>query len=48
VRLAGVGYDYDANHSFWKDGVPAGFVEAVENAYPAPVEESVGLRIVAV
>ena len=41
VRLAGVGYDYDANHSFWKDGVPAGFVEAVENAYPAPVEESV-------
>ena len=41
VRLAGVGYDYDANHSFWKDGAPAGFVEAVENAYPAPVEESV-------
>ena len=40
VLSSGVGYEYDANHSFWKDGVPAGFVDAVENAYPAPAEES--------
>lgn len=41
VLMSGVGYEYDANHSFWKDGVPAGFVEAVENAYPAAPEETV-------
>ena len=29
------GYAYDANHDFWKSGLPNGFVEAVENAYPA-------------
>ena len=38
VLSSGVGYAYDANHSFWKNGVPVGFVEAVENAYPAPSE----------
>ena len=35
VLSAGVGYAYDANHSFWKDGLPNGFVDAVENAFPA-------------
>lgn len=29
------GYDYDANHDFWKSGLLKGFIEAVENAYPA-------------
>ena len=40
VLSSGVGYTYDANHSFWKDGVPVGFVDAVENAYPAPFEDA--------
>lgn len=39
ILEAGVGYKYDANHGFWKDGIPAGFIEAVENAYPAPFDE---------
>ena len=39
VLLGGPGYVYDASHDFWKDGVPKGFVEAVENSYPAPLEE---------
>ncbi|MBO7413153.1 MAG: TIGR02171 family protein [Fibrobacter sp.] len=30
-----MGYAYDANHSFWKDSIPTGFVNLVENAYPA-------------
>ena len=34
---AAPGFMYDANHGFWKDGVPKGFVEAVENSYP-PLE----------
>ena len=38
--LGGPGYVYDANHGFWKDGVPKGFVEAVENAFPASFEET--------
>ncbi len=29
------GYHYDANHDFWKKGLPDGFVETVENSYPA-------------
>lgn len=32
------GYVYDRNHNFWVDGVPDSFVDAVENAYPAPRE----------
>ena len=40
VLSAGVGYAYDANHSFWKDGLPNGFVDAVENAFPADVGET--------
>lgn len=39
ILEAGVGYKYDENHDFWKDGIPTGFVEAVENAYPAPFDE---------
>ena len=35
IQYAVPGYKYDANHDFWKDGIPSGFVEAVENAYPA-------------
>lgn len=34
---AGPGYSYDANHDFWKDGIPRGFIEAVENSFP-PLE----------
>lgn len=30
-----VGYEYDERHDFWKNGIPKGFVEAVENSYPA-------------
>ena len=32
VLLGGPGYIYDANHGFWKDGIPKGFVDAVENS----------------
>jgi len=35
VINSAIGYIYDANHSFWKDELPNGFVEAVENAFPA-------------
>lgn len=31
-----IGYTYDANHDFWKDGIPDGFVEAVKDV-PKPV-----------
>ena len=41
VLSSGVGYAYDANHDFWKDGLPAGFIEAVENGFPAEEEEVV-------
>ena len=34
VLAAGPGYQYDANHGFWKDGIPKGFIEAVQNSYP--------------
>ncbi len=30
--VANVGYQYDAHHGFWKNGVPDGFIEAVEDA----------------
>ena len=40
VLLGGPGYIYDANHDFWKDGIPKGFVEAVENSFPASVDET--------
>lgn len=39
VLRGGYGYTYDANHGFWKDGVPKGFVEAVENSFPASAAE---------
>lgn len=35
IHMGVPGYDYDANHDFWKSGLPSGFIEAVENAYPA-------------
>ena len=35
IQYAVPGYKYDADHGFWKEGIPSGFVEAVENAYPA-------------
>ena len=38
IQYAVPGYKYDADHGFWKDGIPSGFVEAVENAYPASQE----------
>ena len=41
VLSSGVGYAYDANHSFWKDGVPEYFIDAIENAYPAENAEVV-------
>ena len=31
VFLSVPGYVYDANHDFWKDGLPPGFVDAVES-----------------
>lgn len=34
------GFFYDLNHDFWRGGVPDGFVESVENAYPAEEEIS--------
>ena len=40
VLLGGVGYAYDANHGFWKDGLPEGFIDAVENAFPASATET--------
>ena len=40
VLLGGAGYVYDANHGFWKDGLPEGFVDAVENAFPASAAET--------
>ena len=30
------GYAYDANHDFWKDSIPSGFIEAVKDA-PKPI-----------
>lgn len=35
IHMGVPGYDYDAHHDFWKSGLPNGFIEAVENAYPA-------------
>ncbi|WP_163438542.1 TIGR02171 family protein [Fibrobacter succinogenes] len=35
IHMGVPGYDYDAHHDFWKSGLPSGFIEAVENAYPA-------------
>ena len=32
------GYQYDANHGFWVDGIPEGFLEAIDNSYPAEIE----------
>ena len=32
------GYMYDANHQFWKDGVPEDLIAAVENSYPAETD----------
>lgn len=29
------GYIYDANHNFWKDSIPEGFLDAVAGSYPA-------------
>lgn len=40
VLRGGPGYAYDKNHGFWKDGIPEGFVEVVENAFPASAEET--------
>ena len=40
VLLGGPGYIYDSNHNFWKDGIPKGFVDVVENSFPASVEET--------
>ena len=36
VLANGVGYAYDANHNFWKDSIPSGFIEAVKDA-PKPI-----------
>lgn len=30
--MANVGFQYDAHHGFWRDGVPEGFIEAVEDS----------------
>lgn len=35
VLDGGPGYAYDANHGFWADSIPEGFLQAVENGYPA-------------
>lgn len=35
VLSGGPGYAYDANHNFWSDSIPEGFLQAVENGYPA-------------
>ena len=36
IVYGAVGYAYDANHGFWEEGVPEGFVEAVKDA-PKPI-----------
>ena len=33
------GYVYDANHDYWREGLPSGFIDAVE-AYPNPLKGS--------
>ncbi|MCQ2106292.1 MAG: TIGR02171 family protein [Fibrobacter sp.] len=35
VMVAGSGYTYDANHGFWADSIPEGFLQAVEDGLPA-------------
>lgn len=32
------GYRYDEHHDFWKDGVPEGFIDAVQNSYPSTLD----------
>lgn len=41
VLFGGVGYTYDANHGFWKDGLPEGFIDAAEHAFPASASEMI-------
>lgn len=36
VLNTAVGYEYDANHNFWVDSIPEGFIEAVKDA-PKPI-----------
>lgn len=35
---AAPGWKYDANHNFWVDGLPEGFIDAVQNSYPSSLE----------
>ena len=35
ILNSGPGYYYDANHGYWHDGIPDGFIQAVENGLPA-------------
>ena len=35
--MAYPGYVYDANHDFWREGIPPGFIDAVE-AFPNPLK----------
>lgn len=36
------GFKYDADHGFWVDGIPYGFISAVEGAFPATEESQRG------
>lgn len=35
IVMSGPGYTFDANHNFWQDGIPTGFVSMVEK-FPTP------------